>query len=126
MMKRPSLNDQGFTLIELLTAVVILIFGILAVSTMQISAIQGNTVANRTTQATNIAQFHAEEILSWSFDDVRTTTTNNITHDSYTVNYTVTPNTPKKDATSITVSVVWQNKAGNNSDVSTTFIKTKY
>lgn len=125
-MKTPTLNDKGFTLVELMTAVVILTFGILAVSTMQISAIQGNNVANRTTQATNIAQFHAEEILSWSFDDIRTKTTNNITHDSYTVNYTVTPDTPKKNATSITVNVAWKNKVGSNNTVSTTFIKTKY
>lgn len=53
----------GFTLIEVLIAIVILSFGILAVSSMQISAIGGNYAAMQVTEATVYAADKIEEIM---------------------------------------------------------------
>lgn len=52
----------GFTLLEVLIAVSIFAIGILAVATMQISAIHGNRLGNEFTQAISLAQMKIEEL----------------------------------------------------------------
>jgi len=43
-------NEQGFTLLEVVIAMGLLTFGLLAVASLQIGAIQGNSFAARTTE----------------------------------------------------------------------------
>ncbi len=62
-------NNQGFTLIESLIAMLVLTIGILAVNTMQISSIRGNTSANKLTVASTLAGNSYERLLNVSYND---------------------------------------------------------
>ena len=62
-------SQQGWSLIEVLVAVVILSVGLLAVGTMQISAIRGNFMGSNTTTALTFAGQKMEDLLNRDFDD---------------------------------------------------------
>lgn len=62
-------GQKGFTLIEVLIAVTVLVVGILATGLMQVTAIGGNNLANRTTQATILAAGAIEELMKAGYDD---------------------------------------------------------
>lgn len=64
------INEKGFTLLEVIIAVSILTFGLLAVATMQITAIRGNNFAYIRTEATTLAQDMMEELIAMPFDDL--------------------------------------------------------
>jgi prepilin-type N-terminal cleavage/methylation domain-containing protein len=59
----------GFTLIEVLVAIVILTVGLLAVGTMQISAIRGNFMGGNTSIALSLASEKMEDLLNSDFND---------------------------------------------------------
>jgi type IV pilus modification protein PilV len=63
-------NNKGFTLVEVLVALTLMAIGILAVVQMQIVALKSNTIAQRLTVATNIAQEVMDDLQSRSLDDV--------------------------------------------------------
>jgi len=70
-------SEQGFTLIEALVAIVILTVGLLAVGTMQISAIRGNFMSGNTSIALSLASEKMEDLLNRDFnhtdlDDIAT------------------------------------------------------
>lgn len=69
-------EEKGFTLIEIMVAITILAFGILALATMQIAAIHGNSSAKEMTEASTIAQNKLDELISLPFDDVQLDDTN--------------------------------------------------
>ena len=69
-------REQGFTLIEVLIAIVILTVGLLAVGTMQISAIRGNFMSGNTSIALSLAGEKMEELLNKDFNDVELTDSN--------------------------------------------------
>lgn len=60
----PGLGEKGFTLIELMTAILILIVGLLAVGTLQITAINSNSSANRESMAMTKASDIMEVLIS--------------------------------------------------------------
>lgn len=62
-------NNQGFTLIESLIAMLVLTVGILALNTMQISSIKGNTTASKLTVTSTLAGNSYERLLNVSYDD---------------------------------------------------------
>lgn len=62
-------NNQGFTLIEALIAMLVLAIGILALNTMQISSIRGNTTANKLTEVSTLAGNCYERLLNVSYND---------------------------------------------------------
>lgn len=66
---RSHSGQKGFTIIEVLIAVTVLIVGILATGVMQLTAIGGNSLANRTTQATVLASGTIEELMKVGYDD---------------------------------------------------------
>jgi prepilin-type N-terminal cleavage/methylation domain-containing protein len=101
-------DDRGFTLLEVIVAIAILTFGLLAVASMQIGAIQGNSFAGHKTEGTTWAQDKLEELIALSYDDLN--------HDDspeqqggYTVAWTVA-NGPVANTKLITVSVTYQEK----------------
>ncbi len=57
-------SSTGFTLLEVLVAISILTIGLLAVASMQISAISGNNLGNELTEATFLAQDQMEALKS--------------------------------------------------------------
>ena len=59
-------GDQGFTLVELLIALTIFAVGLLALASMQITAVKEGSHANRLTQEAAVAQGIMEKVRSWS------------------------------------------------------------
>jgi Tfp pilus assembly protein PilV len=57
-------GEQGLTLIEVMIAVVILMFGLLVVGSMQISAIRGNYMSGNTSMAISLAGEKMEDLLN--------------------------------------------------------------
>ena len=63
-----SIADNGFTLIEVLMAMVIFLVGFLAVGSMQISAVNGNTTARMRTSASILAGDIVEQLMRCPYD----------------------------------------------------------
>ncbi len=61
--------ECGFTLLEVILAMAILSFGLLAVATMQVSAVQGNAVADHVTEGTTWAADKLEKLLQQGLAD---------------------------------------------------------
>jgi len=64
-----SRGAGGFTLLEVIVAVSILTVGLLAVASMQTSAIQGNSLAVHVTEGTTWAQDRMETLLALPYSD---------------------------------------------------------
>ena len=64
----PAIGVAGFTLIEVLVAIVILTVGLLAVGTMQISAIRGNFMSGNTSIALSLASERMEDLLNKDYN----------------------------------------------------------
>jgi len=64
----PARCVAGFTLIEVLIAIVILTFGLLAVGSMQVSAIRGNFMGGNTSIALSLASQKMEDLLNKDFN----------------------------------------------------------
>jgi type IV pilus assembly protein PilV len=89
-------NEDGFTLLEVIIAISILMVGLLAVATMQVSAIKGNAHANRIADATTYAQDQLENLMARPYthadlDPGQHTGTN--PPPGYAITWTVTENT---------------------------------
>ena len=54
---------QGFSLVEVLIAMVVLSVAMMGMATLQVRCMRSNDLANRTTQATNLAQNMLEELI---------------------------------------------------------------
>jgi prepilin-type N-terminal cleavage/methylation domain-containing protein len=67
-----SRPDAGFTLIEALTAIVILSFGLMAVTNLLLVAASSNAVANQSSAATNSAAQVLEQLRSVTFQNLGT------------------------------------------------------
>jgi type IV pilus assembly protein PilV len=73
------LREQGgFTLVEVLIAISILTVGLLAVGTMQISAIRGNGLSDNTTIALTLAEDKMEDLLGKSYTNGDLTNGNHV------------------------------------------------
>lgn len=60
-------NQKGFTLIEVMIAIFILSVGLLAVASMQVSAIRGNHFSDNVTVALALAEEGMEDLLNKSY-----------------------------------------------------------
>ena len=109
-------NEKGFTIVEVLMAISIFAIGLLAVATMQISAIKVNSSANHQTIRTTYAMDRLEQIMAWDYGhallvdndpNVGAPTTHNtgIQTFGYTVSWTVDDNNPIQGAKRIIVTV---------------------
>lgn len=105
-MSDKALNNRegGFTLIEVILAISLLMVGLLAVASMQVSAIRGNAHANRMTEATTLVQHRIEALMGSSYANL---TSGSETVDRYAVTWTVTENSsgPIKDTKIIKVKI---------------------
>jgi len=66
--KNISTADSGFTLIEVLMAMTIFLIGFLAVASMQIAAVNGNTSARMRTSASILAADIVEQLMRCPYD----------------------------------------------------------
>jgi len=71
MMKQKQ--QEGYTLVEILIAIAILAFGLLAVATMQVTAIKTNAIASGISQGLTLAQAKVEELMNlpYGHDDLK-------------------------------------------------------
>ena len=67
--KSPLHGEGGFTLVELILAISILCVGLLAVGTMQNSAIRGNYLGYSVTESTTLAQDRLEWLMMKGYTD---------------------------------------------------------
>jgi len=121
---KKSQKDQGFTLIEVLIAITIFAVGLLAVATMQLSAIRVNSTAGQITTRMTWAQDKLEELMALPYSDPwiedlgdppsGTASDGNAhqetTSDGYTISWTVTDDTPISSTKLITVAVTGRGK----------------
>ncbi len=104
-------RQEGFTLIEVIVAIAVLAFGLLALATMQTTAIRGNFFASRTTEAGSWAQNKLEELMAESYDDLETCPGPESKEGGYRVTWVVNEDSPVPNSKLITVTVKWAEKA---------------
>jgi prepilin-type N-terminal cleavage/methylation domain-containing protein len=63
----PKLKQEGYTLVEILIAIAILAFGLMAVATMQITAIKTNAIASGISQGLTLGQAKVEELMNLAY-----------------------------------------------------------
>jgi type IV pilus assembly protein PilV len=118
-------RQSGFTLIEVMIAVVILAAGILALATMQIVSIRSNAFSTEMTYATMLAQSQFEQFRNMNYTNVvsgsnpipASETSKGI---PYTVQWTVTNNTPATNMKTILLRVTWQGAPAGSATGQTT------
>ena len=81
--KKRTQSEAGFTLLEVVVAIAILTFGMLAVASMQSSAIQGNYTARIHTEAATWAQDRMEKLLALPYSDSLLTDTGTLDPEQY-------------------------------------------
>ena len=100
-------QEQGFTLIEVLFAVAVLSFGLLAVSSLQGSAIRGNLMALDRTEAVAWAQNQMESLMALPYVNVVPGAT---VQGNYNITWTVIPGNPALNCKLVTVTVGYSEK----------------
>ena len=65
---RKASKEKGFTLVEVIVAISILSFGLLAVASMQVTAIMGNSLSGNLTEASALAGDRMEKLMSMDYD----------------------------------------------------------
>jgi type IV pilus assembly protein PilV len=132
-------RDAGYTLLEVIIAISILTVGLLAVASMQISAIYGNAVAGKLTEGTTIAQQKLEELLSLPY--TMTTVHADLVDDETlgvspghsvaaadlpdgfkSITWSVVNNQPVANSKRITVTVTWSNQGFQKSTSLTSYL----
>ena len=112
---RKSKKDEGFTLIEVLIAISIFAIGLLAVATMQLSAIRVNSTAGQITTRITWAQDKLEELMALPYTDSQLQAAGSPFQETtpdgyYTISWTVTDNNPIPGTKLITVTVTGRGK----------------
>ena len=69
---RPHDSESGFTLVESMTAIVILIFGLMAVTNLMLVSASSNTVANHSSAAVTVASSIMDQFRATSFENIGT------------------------------------------------------
>ena len=78
--RRPR-TDAGFTLVEALVAIVILVFGLIAITNLMLVSASSNSVANQSTAATTVATQTLEDLKMRAFADPLLTAGGSVTSD---------------------------------------------
>jgi type IV pilus assembly protein PilV len=101
-------HEGGFTLIEVLFAVAVLSFGLLAVSSLQGSAIRGNLMALDRTEAVAWAQTQMESLMALPYANV--VSGGPTVQGNYTITWNITNNNPIANCKLVTVTVNYSEK----------------
>ena len=103
---RKPKKEKGFTLLEVLIAISIFAIGILAVGTMQISAINGNASARGHTEAATWAADRIERLISVPYASLANG--GPVVQGNYTIGWTVDP--PVNNTRTVRVVVRWTDR----------------
>jgi type IV pilus assembly protein PilV len=88
----PKLKQEGYTLVEILIAITVLAFGLLAVATMQVTAIKTTAIASGISQGLTMGQAKVEELMNLSYITLIDTTGDGTDEDDgFGLNNTVDP-----------------------------------
>jgi type IV pilus assembly protein PilV len=110
-------GERGFTLLEILIGISIFAIGVLAVATMQVSAIRGNRLGNEVTQATFLAEEKLEELKNSA--DIASVPDSSDQQGIFTRSWQITPATG--DSRLVTVTLTWMVGAASHNMVLRTF-----
>ena len=119
LFERSESGAGGFTLVEIMIALFILSVGLLAVATMQISAIRGNTMGNDVTHATLLAQDMLEQLKNST--NISTVADGNDVDGIYNRSWTLTA--ASGVARTATVTVSWTTMGNTHNVVLTTITR---
>ena len=146
------LQQEGYTLVEILIAIAILAFGLLAVATMQVTAIKTNAIASGISQGLTLGQTKVEELMNLAYSALNDTDLDGTDEDAdddgidddggnfglndtgndsdneepngrYTIYWNVAVNEPVISSKTIRVIVTWTEK-GRNKRIKLDFVKT--
>ncbi len=120
----PKLKEEGYTLIEILIAIAILAFGLLAVATMQVTAIKTNATASGISQRLTLGQAKVEELMNLPYIALSDGSYSS-PDGKYTVSWNVAVNVPVTNSKTIRVVVTWTER-GRDKRIALDFIKTDF
>jgi len=80
--RRPAEGEEGFTLVEALIAIVVLVFGLVAITNLMIVAASSNSAGNQATAATALASEQLERLKAIPFTDPQLTAGGNLNSNS--------------------------------------------
>lgn len=127
-------NNKGFTLIEALVCLFVISIGLLGITRMQITSINGNTVAINNMNAVLESNSLIEQMLSMNYTSAELAATPDgqddievplpKTNNKFTTNYTVTRigvGETNQSVKQVTLRTTWNDGKGNTKNFSTAF-----
>jgi len=106
-------REDGFTIIEVIFAMTILAVGLLAVATMQVTAIRGNSTSMDLSSAIDLVQDRVDKLLAVNIGHADITAGNHadpVTDDKFDITWSVQDNTPIFNVKTITVTAEWNDR----------------
>ena len=127
-MTTPHIDERGFTFVEVLIVIAIFSIGVLAVAVMQVTAINTNTSARLSGEATALAANQLEALMNLNYEHADLNPDNNpheVVEGAYTITWIVTESDidgdGSNDSKTIVVTVHCANPKAN--DVQIQYIK---
>ena len=114
-----QMTNRGFTLVEVMIGMAIFFIGFLAIGSMQIAAINGNSGAREATEAATRATDQLETLIALPYESI---VADEVMDGAYKVTWDVAVNTPLPDTKTITVTVEWLHRGPRSFEI--TYIKT--
>lgn len=107
---KPVLNENGFTLIETMLAIAIMAIGLLALASLQVTAIGGNAQSKKRTLALSLAEDKIETYRHTAYASIPAGQEVETGLETlYTRNTNVENDTPVTGVKTVTVTVFWHN-----------------